>query len=109
MAGITLRIKPAFHNVKLPARKTRPFKLPDARLHITEHSTLYDKQTGLTPETLADELHAAGDYVPIPDYAFDCHTGKGKKMGRTKADFFKAEQAALEPFQPGLFDHLIDG
>jgi len=30
-------------------------------------------------------------------------------MGRTKADFFKAEQAALEPFQPGLFDGLIDG
>ena len=30
-------------------------------------------------------------------------------MGRTKADFFKAEQKALEPFQPDLFDHLIDG
>jgi hypothetical protein len=32
---------------------------------------------------------------------------KGKKMGRTKADFFKAEQKALEPFQCGLFDDLI--
>jgi hypothetical protein len=28
--------------------------------------------------------------------------------GKTKADFFKAEKAALEPFQPGLFDRLID-
>jgi hypothetical protein len=29
-------------------------------------------------------------------------------MGRTKADFFKAEQEALSPFIPGLFDNLID-
>ena len=46
--------------------------------------------------------------MQIPDYAYDCHTSTGKKRGKTKADFFKAEQAALEPFQPGLFDHLID-
>lgn len=30
-------------------------------------------------------------------------------MGKTKAAFFRYEQAALEPFQPGLFDDLIDG
>ncbi len=36
-------------------------------------------------------------------------TREGKKRGKTKADFFKAEQAALEPLQPGLFDHLIEG
>ena len=29
-------------------------------------------------------------------------------MGKTKAEFFKSEQAALEPFIPGLFDNLID-
>jgi hypothetical protein len=36
--------------------------------------------------------------------------GSGAPCGRgkTKADFFKAEQAALLPFQPGLFDHLIE-
>jgi hypothetical protein len=45
----------------------------------------------------------------IPDYAFDCHTQKGRKMGKSKAEFFRDEQAALEPFQPGLFDDLIDG
>ena len=42
----------------------------------------------------------------VPDYAFDCHTLKGKGKGKTKADFFRKEEAALEPFQPGLFDDL---
>jgi hypothetical protein len=30
-------------------------------------------------------------------------------MAKTKAEFFRDEQAALEPLQPGLFDDLIDG
>lgn len=29
-------------------------------------------------------------------------------MGKTKVDFFKAEQAALVPLEQGLFDHLVD-
>ena len=45
--------------------------------------------------------------MPIPAYAYDCHTREGRKRGKTKADFFKAEQEALEPFQPGLFDDLV--
>jgi len=45
----------------------------------------------------------------VPDYAFDCHTLKGKRAGKTKTEFFRDEHAALEPFQPGLFDHLIGG
>jgi hypothetical protein len=44
----------------------------------------------------------------VPDYAFDCHTRKGRKQGKAKADFFREEQQALKPFQPGLFDDLID-
>ena len=70
---------------------------------------VYDQSAGLDPDTLADELRSSGEYVTIPDYAYDCHTREGKKRGKTKADFFKAEQAALEPLQPGLFDHLIEG
>ena len=61
-----------------------------------------------TPETLTDELEAAGEYIPIPDYAYDCHTPQGRQAGKTKAEFFKAEQEALNPFIPGLFDDLID-
>jgi hypothetical protein len=56
----------------------------------------------------ADSLRSAPAYEPIPGYAFDCHTRSGKVAGKTKADFFTAEHAALHPFQPGLFDHLVD-
>ena len=69
---------------------------------------VYDKQAGQDPETLTDELDQAGEYIPIPDYAYDCHTPQGRKMGKTKAEFFRAEQDALTPFLPGLFDNLID-
>ena len=68
---------------------------------------VYDQMAGLDPETLAEELRQSGDYVPIPAYAYDCHTREGRRRGKTKRDFFKAEQAALEPFQPGLFDDLV--
>lgn len=68
---------------------------------------VYDQTAGLDPDKLSEELRQSGDYVPIPDYAFDCHTREGRRRGKTKKDFFKAEQAALQPFQPGLFDDLV--
>ncbi len=68
---------------------------------------VYDQQAGLDAETLAAELEQAGQYVPIPGYAYDCHTPEGRAAGRTKAEFFRAEQDALQPRLPGLFDDLI--
>lgn len=44
----------------------------------------------------------------VPEYAYDCHTLKGKRAGKTKADFFRDEFTALEPRQPGLFDNLVN-
>jgi hypothetical protein len=67
---------------------------------------VYDQQAGLNPETLAQEFRESGEYVAIPENAYDSHTWEGKK---TKANLFKAEQAELEPFPPGLLDHLITG
>lgn len=69
---------------------------------------VYDRQAGLDAETLTTELDQAGEYVPIPGYAYDCHTPQGRKAGKTKAEFFRQEQDALNPFIPGLFDDLID-
>lgn len=63
---------------------------------------------GLDADKFAADLEKAGR-EKVPDYAFDCHTQKGRRMGKTKAEFFRDVQAALEPFQPGLFDDLIDG
>lgn len=48
------------------------------------------------------------DREEIPDYAYDCHTSEGRRRGKTKADFFRDEYAALEPREAGLFDGLID-
>lgn len=62
----------------------------------------------LAADKLAADLQKAGR-KKIPHYAFECHTQEGRKMGKSKAEFFRDEQAALEPFQPGLFDDLIDG
>ena len=68
---------------------------------------VYDQMAGVDADKLAGDLLKAGR-EKIPDYAFDCHTQKGRKMGKSKAEFFRDEQAALEPFQPGLFDDLIE-
>ncbi|MDE7441666.1 MAG: hypothetical protein K2M69_05835 [Muribaculaceae bacterium] len=45
--------------------------------------------------------------IPVPHYAPDVHTRKGKKLGRTKEDFFRDEHQALNPRVPGLFDDLV--
>ena len=64
-----------------------------------------NKETGIDADKLAADLLKAGK-EKIPEYAFDCHTLKGKRAGKTKADFFREEQKALKPWQPGLFDVL---
>lgn len=40
----------------------------------------------------------------IPDWTYDVHTLKGKRLGRTLSDMIKSEQEALYPKQRGLFD-----
>ena len=54
------------------------------------------------------DLKPHGDEATIHGPPRPFHTREGKKRGKTTADFFKAEQAALQPFQPGLFDHLSE-
>ena len=123
--GILTQEVKALHESYLMINKDVPAKKAKGRIFISKgvillcmakksrdadhlQNFVYDQQAGLDPETLTDELDQAGEYIPIPDYAYDCHTPQGKKAGKTKADFFKAEQEALSPFFPGLFDDLID-
>lgn len=42
----------------------------------------------------------------IPDYVFDCHTHRGRQLGKTKREFIVAEQAALTPHVNGEYDNL---
>ena len=75
----------------------------------TDHlqNFIYDKKIGIDDDKLAQSL--ADDYdsnetiLPIPDYAYDKHTLRGKKMGKTAIDFFKDEQDALLPFGEDVF------
>ena len=56
-----------------------------------------------------DEARRDPERVELPDYTFDCHTGRGRKRGRTKAEFFTAEFEALQPREQGEFDWTIAG
>jgi replication-associated recombination protein RarA len=55
-----------------------------------------------------DLEEARKDTPAIPDYAYDVHTQKGRKAGKTKEDFFQDEFDALNNREPGLFDHDIE-
>jgi hypothetical protein len=110
---LTAEVK-ALHDSYTEINANTPAKTPKGRIFISKavillclakksrdadhlQNFVYDQQAGLEPETLTDELEAAGEYVPIPDYAYDCHTPQGRKTGKTKAEFFKAEHEALNP------------
>lgn len=66
---------------------------------------VYDRQWGLEDseiDALFDEIR--NEPMDIPEYVYDVHTRRGKRMGKTKADFFMEEEAALANKQPSLFD-----
>lgn len=121
---LTAEVK-ALHDSYLVVNEGRPAKSHKGRIFISKavilialskksrdadhlQNFVYDLRHGLSEETLANDLNESGEYVPIPDYAFDCHTSKGKRSGATKAKFFVDEQLALFPREPGLFDDCVD-
>lgn len=71
---------------------------------------VYDKSYGVTKEEIEAYFEEVRNepYLPVPDYAYDVHTKAGKRMGKTKKEFFVEEHKALEPLQKGLFDDLHD-
>ena len=65
---------------------------------------IYDRQDVDVERWIEDvRLHP----LPVPEYTFDVHTRKGKRMGRTKEEFFREELEALRPRVPGLFDDMV--
>lgn len=70
---------------------------------------IYDKDQVTDQE--AEELinSVKEEKQEIPDYAHDVHTRKGKRMGKTKREFFIEEHDALEPRQLNLFDDAVNG
>lgn len=73
--------------------------------HLT--NLVYDKMN-ISDHEITEMLSSARETMQnVPEYAFDCHTAKGKAMGLRKEDFFSDEFKALNPRQAGLFDNLI--
>ena len=69
---------------------------------------IYDYKFDITDEELEATIRAGRkEEEAIPDYAYDCHTKKGKMSGKTKEDFLIEEQEALHPVQLGLFDSTL--
>lgn len=69
---------------------------------------IYDKKISVSDEEIErifDEIRK--DNYQIPSYVYDCHTLKGKKMGKTKEDFFIEEEKSLANKQMSLFDNLV--
>jgi hypothetical protein len=75
--------------------------------HLT--NLIYDTKAVDAAQIAADLEESRLHPEPIPDYAFDCHTRRGRKRGKTKRDFFRDEHGALKPRQPGLFDQDVEG
>jgi len=67
---------------------------------------VYDKRNVDTNE-LEDILKDKSEKIDLPEYVFDCHTLKGKRMGKNKEQFIQDEFKCLNPFQKGLFDNLV--
>ncbi len=69
---------------------------------------IYDA-SAVAEDVIERELAAARQFAePIPDYAYDVHTGKGKRLGKTRRDFILAEHDALSPKGRTLFDADVE-
>ena len=71
---------------------------------------IYDKKINVSDDeinNIFDEIRK--EHYDIPDYVYDCHTLKGKRLGKTKADFFLEEEKALANKQMSIFDKIITG
>ena len=59
----------------------------------------------LSPEEISEfGWDGLPESVTVPDWVYDCHTRKGKMMGKTKLEMVIEENAALQPHQLNLFD-----
>jgi replication-associated recombination protein RarA len=68
---------------------------------------IYDRND-VSKEEIEQILQACQEEkFPIPEYAYDVHTKKGRYMGKTKKDFFLEENSASTPRVKGLFDGLV--
>ena len=71
---------------------------------------IYDKKIDISDDEIDNYFEECrNERIEVPEYVYDCHTRKGKRAGKTKADFFREEEKALVNKQISIFDHLVTG
>lgn len=69
---------------------------------------IYDKKFDMTDQEIDSYLEQTRDKTQtVPGYTHDCHTREGKNLGKTKENFIREELDALNPYQGGLFDNIV--
>jgi hypothetical protein len=122
LAGVITQEVIALHDAFLRVNEGKPKKLR-GKVMIAKAVLLMckapksrdaDHLVCVVPHTFrAERLEAAyaaackGPLPPLPEYTFDCHTVRGRRNGKTRADFFQDEFLALQPREEGVFDSLI--
>ena len=70
---------------------------------------VYDKKYDISDEQIEELFNEVrAEDMKIPEYVYDVHTRKGKIAGKTKEDFFREEQKALQYKQPSIFEFVED-
>ena len=82
-----------------------------AKSRDADHACIYVYDRKYVSDEQAQEYLAKleqGERMEVPEYAYDCHTVRGKRAGKTKADFLPSEFEALNPRVEGFFDGLVE-
>lgn len=65
---------------------------------------VYDKKHSIDDKEIEKYFEEVREQnLEVPEYVYDVHTLKGKRMGKTKEMFFKEEQLALDNKQVSMF------
>jgi replication-associated recombination protein RarA len=66
---------------------------------------VYDKKMFVSDDVIEQYFDdVRKNPIQVPEYTYDVHTKQGRMMGKTKADFFRDEQAGLANQTVSLFD-----
>ena len=100
---VTQEIKALYDSFHVVNKGKRGEELK-GRIFISKAVIILCKQLLSDEEIERAFEEARSERMEIPDYVYDCHTRKGKAMGRTKQQFFEEEDRALSNKQLSIFD-----
>ena len=70
---------------------------------------VHDKKAGLSDDEIDKILaEARNSKIDVPEYVYDCHTRRGRALGKNKADFFREEQMSLLNQKESIFPDIVE-